>query len=585
MAFPPSFLSELKSRCDIETIISTYVRLKRAGANSVGNCPFHSEKTPSFTVFRNTQNFYCFGCGAGGDVITFVMRMENLDYLSAVEKLCNMAGMAMPENTYAGTAKKVDRKRIFELNKKAARYFYDALLKPENAHALKYITDRGLTPRTIKHFGIGYADTSFDSLSGYLKSQGYSDEELKEAFLCGINKYNKPFDMFRGRIMFPIIDVSGEVVAFGGRIIGDGMPKYLNSSDTPVFNKRRNLYALNYAKATTDSSLILCEGYMDVVALHQAGFYNAVATLGTAITPEQARVMARYANKIYICYDSDAAGRKATDKAIALLSEAGLSVKVITVKNAKDPDEYIKKFGKASFSSLINGSEGRIEFKFRTLMGNYNLDVPEEKLDFVNKSCEMLCDVYSPVELDVFLMKLSELTGVDITILRNEVNKRRKKREKDENRKEIEQQIQKSMGYGDKINPDRQKFTACASIEENIIGILMLRSDFIKDEEIQKNLNADMFMCEFNRQVFQRLSQIAAESDSNEIDIGQLGQYFNPEQMGAIMRMQVNRSGYSNNSPEVLNELIQRLADQNLKNNATETDLMDYLQKLKEKKK
>jgi len=360
MPLPGAFLTELKARCDIETIIGTYVRLKRTGTNSVGNCPFHSEKTPSFTVFRNTQSFYCFGCGAGGDVITFVMRMENLDYMAAVEKLANMAGMAMPEDNPVYGAKRIDRKRIFELNKKAARFFHNALMDPKNSDALRYITDRGLTLRTIKHFGIGYADTGFDSLSGYLISEGYKPEELKEAFLCGISKYNKPFDMFRGRIIFPIIDTSGEVIAFGGRIIGDGMPKYLNSSDTPVFNKRRNLYALNYAKATTDSSLILCEGYMDVVALHQAGFFNAVATLGTAITPEQARVMARYASKVYICYDSDAAGQKATDKAIALLGEAGLSVKVITVKNAKDPDEYIKKFARHPLRHLSTARRAKL---------------------------------------------------------------------------------------------------------------------------------------------------------------------------------------------------------------------------------
>ena len=582
MALPPAFLTELKARCDIETIIGSYVRLKRAGTNSVGNCPFHSERTPSFTVFRNTQSFYCFGCGAGGDVITFVMRMENLDYMAAVEKLCNMAGMTMPQEVFGAGIKRVDRKRIFELNKKAARFFHNALIDPKNSAALKYITDRGLTPRTIKHFGIGYADIEFGSLSGYLKSEGYTDEELKEAFLCGINKYGKPFDMFRGRIMFPIIDVSGEVVAFGGRIIGDGSPKYLNSSDTPVFNKRRNLYALNYAKATTDSTLILCEGYMDVVALHQAGFYNAVATLGTAITPEQARVMTRYANKVYVCYDSDEAGVRATNKAIALLGEAGLAVKVITVKNAKDPDEYIKKFGKSAFTSLINGSEGKIDFKFRNLKGDYNLDVPEEKLDFINKSLDMLCEVTSPVELDVFLMKLCELTGMEVKILRNEVMKRRKKREKNAAAKEIEEQIQKSVGYGDRINPDRQKFTKGAIIEENILGILMLRSDFLGDAALMSRLKPEMFMCEFNRRVFEKLCEI---SDGDEQpDTGALGQFFTPEQMGAIMKMQVSRAGLTNNSAQVLDELIQRLCDENRKQSASDEDLLQYLEELKKKK-
>lgn len=583
MPLPSVFLTELKSRCDLENIIGTYVRLKRAGSNAVGCCPFHSEKTPSFTVFRNTQSFYCFGCGAGGDVITFVMRMENLDYMSAVEKLANMCGMAMPQNEPAYGAKKIDRKRIFELNKKAARFFHNALMAKENASALKYITDRGLTMRTLKHFGIGYADESFDSLSNYLHGEGYTDAELKEAFLCGINKYGKPFDMFRGRIIFPIIDVAGEVVAFGGRIIGDGTPKYLNSSDTPVFNKRRNLYALNYAKATTDSSLILCEGYMDVVALHQAGFFNAVATLGTAITPEQARVMARYANKVYICYDSDAAGQKATDKAIALLGEAGLGVKVITVKNAKDPDEYIKKFGKAAFSSLMGVSEGKIDFKFRTLLGNYNLDVPEEKLDFVNKACDMLCGVYSAVELDVFLLKLNELTGVELSTLKNEVAKRRRKSEKQAVRKDLDEKIQKSMGYGDRINPDRQKYKASAGIEENILGIIMLRSDYLHDETVMKKLQPEMFMCEFNRQIFTRILELKDVSDG-DFDVGELGQFFNPEQMGAITKMRLNRAQLENNSPEVLNELITRLEKQNRKNKSDDIPLEEYFEALRAQK-
>lgn len=583
MVLTTAFLTELKARCDLESIIGTYVHLKRNGSNSIGSCPFHSERTPSFTVFRNTQSFYCFGCGAGGDVITFIMRMENLEYMTAVEKLCNMVGMAMPEDALLNSAKRIDRKRILEMNKKAARFFHNALIDSHNSHALKYIIDRGLTPRTIKHFGIGYADPSFNSLSNYLINEGYTMQELKDAFLCGINKYGKPFDMFRERIIFPIIDVAGEVVAFGGRIIGDGEPKYLNSSDTPVFNKRRNLYALNYAKANTESSLILCEGYMDVVALHQAGFFNAVATLGTAITPEQARVMTRYANKIYICYDSDAAGQRATDKAIALLSEAGLSVKVITVKNAKDPDEYIKKYGKASFTSLINGSEGKIDFKFRTLMGNYNLDVPEEKLEFINKSCDMLCNVTSAVELDVFLLKLNELTGVGVPVLKNEVEKRRRKHSRQARQKDIDEQIQKTMGYGDRINPDRQKFRAGASIEENILGILMLRGDYLSDKSIMEKLTPEMFMCEFNRRIFTHILELK-DSNDDGFDIGGLGQFFKPEEMGVIMKMQVTRAGLKNNSPQVLYELIQRLEEQNQKKNSEEIPLEDYIESLKNKK-
>ncbi|MHC1695450.1 MAG: DNA primase [Eubacteriales bacterium] len=309
IAFPSGFIDELKYRNDLEGVIGRYVTLKRAGSNSVGCCPFHSEKTPSFTVFSATRSFFCFGCGAGGDVITFIMRAENLDYMSAVERLCSMAGMQMPEDGQDGTQSAAKRKRILEMNREAAKYYYKTLFTPQGEQALGYLTGRGLSTATIKHFGLGYSPDSWDSTKNAMTSAGFTPEEMREGFLCGVGKSGSYYDYFRNRVIFPIIDLQGQVIAFGGRVMDSSMPKYLNTSDTPAFKKSRNLFGLNFAKNDGGDTLILCEGYMDTIALHQAGFTNSVATLGTAITSEHARIIAKYAKKAVLAYDSDNAGQ------------------------------------------------------------------------------------------------------------------------------------------------------------------------------------------------------------------------------------------------------------------------------------
>ncbi len=340
----PEIVEEIKYRCDIEQIISEYVPLKRAGSNLNGRCPFHSERTPSFTVFPSTRSFYCFGCGAGGDVVTFIMKRENLDYVSALELLAARVGIEIPRDSrnedFNGGVK---RERVLAMNREAARYFHACLYdKNVGSAALKYLTDRGLSGAVIKHFGLGFAPDGFGALTDHLTKLGYTAEEMSAAFLCGISKKTgRPYDYFRNRVIFPIIDVTGNVVAFGGRVMDDSTPKYLNTSDTPAFKKSRNLFALNYAKGKCADRIILCEGYMDVIALHAHGFENAVATLGTAITPEQARIMAKYTKQVIISYDSDEAGQRAANKAMKLLGEVGLEVKVLRVVGAKDPDEFL----------------------------------------------------------------------------------------------------------------------------------------------------------------------------------------------------------------------------------------------------
>jgi len=585
LAFPQEFIHELKARCNIEDVISQYVQLKRAGSNLTGCCPFHSEKTPSFTVFRNNENFYCFGCGAGGDVITFVMKMENVDYVTAIEHLAARAGLTVPEDGNAMRAR-VNKERYFEMNKLAARFFYDSLIAPENKDALSYITGRGLTPAIIKRFGIGYADTSWDSLTGYLMSKGFEKEEIKNGFLAGVSqKSGRLFDYFRNRIMFPIFDLSGNVIAFGGRIIGDGKPKYLNSSDTPVFKKSRNLYALNHAKNNTDSSLILCEGYMDVVALQQAGFVNAVATLGTALTSEQTRIISRYANTVYLCYDSDEAGQRASKRAIDMLGDVGVKVKVVTVEGAKDPDEYIKKYGKASFEKLLKGSDGHIEYAIKNISSKYNLDIPEQKLAYLDECCQMLSGVYSDIEKEIFVQRISAESGIAAEIIRNEIKKRQIKTHRRAVKDAVRDDINKSIGYGDRINADSAKNLSTVKKEENLLGILMIRPEFINSPSLKELLSEEIFQCEFSKKVWR---EICRNADALQDGIETFGDAFTADEMGRIVQMTVRRNELKNNSEAVAAELARSLrkeADRKKSDDGSDDSFFKRIEELKKTKK
>ncbi|MEG1849295.1 MAG: DNA primase, partial [Oscillospiraceae bacterium] len=348
---PESFIEELKYRSDIEQIISPYVQLKRAGRHLTGLCPFHSEKTPSFVVYPENQSFYCFGCGAGGDVVTFVRKSENLEYLEALRFLAQKAGMTLPEDAENDEAGRM-RLRILECNRESARFFHAALISPAGEPGLAYLRRRQLSDTTIRRFGLGWAPDSWGSLHEHLLKKGFTEAEMLAAAVTRGGTRGS-YDSFRGRVIFPIIDLRGAVIGFGGRILGDGQPKYLNSPDTMVFKKSRNLFALNVAKATKEPRLLLTEGYMDAIAVHQAGFDNAVATLGTALTQEQARLMAQYTGEVVIAYDSDGAGQKATVRANELLAQTGIKVRVLSMTGAKDPDEFIKANGALRFKQLV----------------------------------------------------------------------------------------------------------------------------------------------------------------------------------------------------------------------------------------
>ena len=384
MAIPATYIQELVARNDIYDTISRYVSLQRAGRLYKGLCPFHSERSPSFMVYPETQSYYCFGCGAGGDVIKFTMEMNSLSYIEAIRFLAQQCGMPMPDED-DGQAKL--KARILQMNKLAARFFYDTLNSEAGRNARKYLRDRQLSDKTIVNFGLGYAPAEWQGLTNYLRSKGFTDEEMVRGYLAARNKNGNLYDIFRDRVMFPIIDLRGNVIAFGGRRMGDeGGPKYLNSGDTPVFKKSNGLFALNLAKKSGKDSFILAEGYMDVIAMHQAGFNNAVATLGTALTSQQARLIGDYAKKVIISYDSDEAGQKATRRAMEIFEKEDVTVQVLQMTGAKDPDEYIKKYGAQRFEMLLEGANSALDFQLLKLKSQYDIQNAEQRVEYLKKA-------------------------------------------------------------------------------------------------------------------------------------------------------------------------------------------------------
>ena len=436
MALPDSFIQELLSKNDIESVASEYVAFKRRGRNLVGLCPFHGEKTASFNLYPETNSFYCFGCGAGGDVITFVKRIQNLDYMDAVRHLADRCGMKMPEQSRENDQVSRLRMRILEANREAARIFHAALYRPEGQVALEYYHRRGYTDATIKHFGLGFAPQSWDYLLTRLREKGFKDEELIAAFLAARGRNGGIYDVYRNRVIIPIIDIRGNVVGFGGRVLDDSKPKYLNSPETLIFNKRKNLFGLNLAKKSKLGYLILVEGYMDAIALHQYGFDCAVASLGTSLTEEHAALLSRYTEQVYLIYDADEAGQRAAQRAIPMLEKAGLSIKVLQLKDAKDPDEYLKKFGADKFKNLLNESSNRVEYQLNAIRKKYDLKVDEEKVKFISEAADFISTLGNAVQREIYGTRVAEAAGISFDAMKIEINKSYKRRQTREKKKQ-----------------------------------------------------------------------------------------------------------------------------------------------------
>ena len=420
MFYPDELIEEVRSRNDIVDVISGYVHLQKKGANYFGLCPFHNEKSPSFSVSRSKQMYYCFGCGAGGNVFTFLMEYENDTFPEAVKALADRAGISLPEADESEEAKREQskRSRLLAINKEAAKYFYFQLRAKQGEPGLHYLRKRQLMDETIHRFGLGYANKTADDLVRYLKGKGYSEELIREAGLCNTDEKHGMYDKFWNRVMFPIEDINHRVIGFGGRVMGDGKPKYLNSPETPIFDKSRNLYGLNFARSSRKGNIILCEGYMDVIAMHQAGFNQAVASLGTAFTLGQAGLLKRYTKEVLLSYDSDGAGVKAALRAIGILKEAGLTGRVINLEPYKDPDEFIKNLGAEAFQERIDNAENSFLFEIRMLQREYDLNDPEKKTEFHRAVAKKLCEFPEEVERENYLEAVAEKYHIGFESLR-----------------------------------------------------------------------------------------------------------------------------------------------------------------------
>jgi len=576
---PKEVIEEIRYRCDIEEVIGTYVSLKRAGSNRHGLCPFHSEKTPSFTVFPATKSFYCFGCGAGGDVITFVQKMENLDYVGAIESLATRAGVTIP-NDSAPTRQEIPRRRLLDMNIEAARFFRSCLFDAEiGREAMGYlVNNRCLSGATIKHFGLGFAPNDFQMLTNHMRKKGFSEDELVAGFLCGRSQKNgKPYDLFRNRIMFPVIDTTGGIVAFGGRVMDDSKPKYLNSSDTPVFKKTRVLFGLNYAKSYCADQIILCEGYMDTIAMHAAGFENAVATLGTAITPDHARLLSRYTKRVIVNYDSDEAGQKAANKAMKLLDEVGLEVRVLKLTGAKDADEFIKKFGADAFKRNIEKSHTGFDFKMENVLSHHDLNLPEGKIRAARELCGIIAETASGVEREIYIAAVSKRIGVPAESVRNDVERARTRLFREFKKKESRDAQMSARSFGDRVNPDAAKDPAAAAAEDAIIGLLLLFPEHraaVMRGEIK--LCEDDFFTALGKRAFTAILQTAG--DDTAFSLSHLGEQFTPDEMGRLVKLQQERQALRHNDIEVLRAAAASLSGNRARREAKESG--DWQQEL-----
>ncbi|MCQ2557534.1 MAG: DNA primase [Oscillospiraceae bacterium] len=470
MPIPESFIRELIDRSDIEDVVGDYVRLdKRSGGNRFGLCPFHGEKTPSFSVNSSRQIYHCFGCGKGGGVISFIMEIENLNYPEAIEFLAKRAGMQVPQEARDPSAKR--RERMLALNRSAALFYHEQLSTPAGQAAWDYIARRRLSRATVKNFGLGFAPNTWDSLRKAMHAKGFTDQEMFDAGLLRKGQKDGFYDVFRNRLMFPVVDVRGNVLGFSGRILGEGEPKYMNTPETPVFAKGRNLFALNLAKKTKRPYLILSEGNIDVASLHQAGFDCAVASLGTALTNEQAQLLARFTKQIILIYDNDAAGAKASDRAIEILKKLDLEVKVLRISGAKDPDEYIQQYGAAAFENLLTQAEDQLDYKLRTMQAKYDLSVPEQKVAFVKEAALMLAGLSSAVEREVYARRTAQLCDVRPDVVISDVERTRTAL-----KKRSDKASQRSHSPANAAQPGerdlRYEDPASAVAEEGIITLL-----------------------------------------------------------------------------------------------------------------
>lgn len=566
MALSDSFLQELKMKTDIEDVISTYVTLKRRGATLVGLCPFHNEKTPSFTVYPATQSFYCFGCGAGGDAITFLKKIENLDYLDAVKTLAQRAGLQMPQEGFDDSLSK-RRRRILEMNREAARFYHSVLLSPEGKVGYDYYIGRALSAATINHFGLGFAPNQWDALLKHMRAKGYQPAELVDAGLArkGQKGY---YDNFRNRVMTPIIDVRGNVIAFGGRVLDDSKPKYINTGDTLVYKKTNELFALNFAKDSKEDALILCEGYMDVIAMHQAGFTNAVAGCGTALTTEQVRLISRYAKEVILTYDADEAGQKALQKAMTLFDQTDVKVRIPALVGGKDPDEIIRTYGRDKFKGMLEGASNETEFRLLALRRQYNLATTQGKIDFIGGALQILATL-PPVEQDLYVSRLSEELGVERqnmkVQLQDLVRRQGNRREKREFKRIVQENMRKAARETMATDASLRKLRA----EDRLISLLLRYPDCSR---LCKDFDPQWLTPGFAQRVFTLILQRLENGDGTELM--DLRDRLTDDEMGRLSGI-IARGGESADAKQEFSDCLQTIRAEQQKKQESAAELDD----------
>lgn len=515
MAIPESFIDELISKADIVDVVSRYLELKKSGSSYFGLCPFHNEKTPSFSVSADKQIFHCFGCGEGGGAISFIMKYEGLEFLDAVRFLAAQYNMTVPDDTQS-PSNRARRETLLALNRAAAKYFHDTLKAAGGEKAADYLANRKVSKRTVTNFGLGFAPDEWDGLIRSMTAGGFSKADLTDAGLAVKNKSGGIYDRFRNRVIFPIIDIRGSVVGFGGRVLDDSLPKYLNSSDTPVFNKSRNLFALNIAKKSKSQRLLLVEGYMDVISLHQAGFDFAVASLGTSLTEHQARLIARYAKEVIISYDADEAGQRAASRAIEILNKTGLSVRVLRIPGAKDPDEFIKKNGAEAFRGLLDRSENHIEYKLLGIASKYNLALDDDRIAFIKEAAAALCRLENSVEAEIYTAKAAEAANISVSAVANEVKRQSSIIKKSAKKKDARKSLLPEAAAQMKSRTLQYEDIRSAAAEEGIISLLF--SDVMPIQEINAQISAEEFTSEFLGKVFRFAVKRIAQNNAVMVD-------------------------------------------------------------------
>lgn len=547
LRFTDDFIDRLRDSNDIESVIAGYVDLRRRGKTLTGLCPFHNEKTPSFTVYPETASYYCFGCGAGGDVINFVRNIENLDYIEAVKLLADRAGIKMPDDKVDDSASNL-RRRIYSANREAARFFHETLFTDAGKNQLEYLKRRNIPLKMIKHFGLGAAPDDWHALENHLKAKGFNRDELVAANLLRFSEKNGKryyYDAFRAKVIYPVIDLRGNVVAFGGRVLDNSKPKYINTSDTLVYKKSNELFALNFAKNGNDRKIILCEGYMDVIALHGAGFENAVAGLGTALTPEQVGLISRYADEVALCYDSDEAGQKAVRAALNLFSKTGVKVKVIRLQGGKDPDEIIRVHGKEMFAKLLNNADNDTEYKLSVIRSKYDVQSSDGKVSFLREAAKYLATTDS-LERDVYAMRLAEELGVSKDAMLQQIKQATRRENYKKNKSEFTNAQKQAQDMEKKVDPQRVKNMRAAKAEDILLISLFNNVAFYK--KMKDRLCNDVFVTPVNKRI---LEVVRARLDRDEsIDISHLSGSLTSDEIGAVARLLSKQAMVSNTLAE-----------------------------------